>query len=232
LSARTANLPVDGLGVTTAAARRRGRPHRSARRPAASRPELDADAVEARCLAVVLAQVRDHGWVHHIPRLMVLGNYGLQRGWSPRALTDWVHRCFVDGYDWVMLPNVLGMSQHADGGLMATKPYAAGGAYVNRMSDFCGDCSYRLDRRIGDDACPYTAGGPGPPAASDPAGRVGLEPTTDGLWELQTTPTTPSTCSLSVARAGHAVADVHAEPQFASHFASRLSCRVDTSGGR
>jgi deoxyribodipyrimidine photolyase-related protein len=120
--------------------------------------ELDADAVEARCLATVLAQVRDHGWVHHIPRLMVLGNYGLQRGWSPQALTDWFHRCFVDGYDWVMLPNVLGMSQHADGGLMATKPYAAGGAYINKMSDFCGECPYHPNQRVGDKACPYTAG--------------------------------------------------------------------------
>src|SRR5581483_9996750 len=60
---------------------------------------LDADAVEARCLRTVLAQVRDDGWTHHIPRLLVLGNYGLQRGWSPLALTDWFHRCFVDGYD-------------------------------------------------------------------------------------------------------------------------------------
>ncbi|MEP6697568.1 MAG: cryptochrome/photolyase family protein [Pseudonocardiales bacterium] len=120
--------------------------------------ELDADAVQARCLADVLAGVRDHAWVHHIPRLMVLGNYGLQRGWDPAALTDWFHRCFVDGYDWVMLPNVVGLSQHADGGAMATKPYAAGGAYLNRMSDYCGDCRYRPQRRLGDDACPYTAG--------------------------------------------------------------------------
>jgi deoxyribodipyrimidine photolyase-related protein len=120
--------------------------------------ELDADAVEARCLSTVLAQVRDSGWTHHIPRLMVLGNYGLQRGWSPQALTDWFHRCFVDGYDWVMLPNVLGMSQHADGGLMATKPYAAGGAYINRMSDLCGACRYKPERRLGPEACPYTAG--------------------------------------------------------------------------
>jgi (6-4)DNA photolyase len=120
--------------------------------------ELDADAVEARCLSTVLAQVRDSGWTHHIPRLMVLGNYGLQRGWSPQALTDWFHRCFVDGYEWVMLPNVLGMSQHADGGLMATKPYAAGGAYINRMSDLCGACRYKPERRLGPDACPYTAG--------------------------------------------------------------------------
>ena len=72
--------------------------------------------------------VRDSGWVHHIPRLMVLGNYAMQRGWDPAAVTDWFHRCFVDGYDWVMVPNVVGMSQYADGGLITTKPYAAGGA--------------------------------------------------------------------------------------------------------
>ncbi|MEZ0072301.1 cryptochrome/photolyase family protein [Planotetraspora sp. GP83] len=120
--------------------------------------ELDADAVEARCLSWALAQVRDHGFTHHIVRLMVLGNYALQRGFDPRQLSDWFHRCFVDGYDWVMTPNVVGMSQHADGGVLATKPYAAGGAYINRMSDFCGECRYRPNRRTGDDACPYTTG--------------------------------------------------------------------------
>ncbi|MFC4585275.1 cryptochrome/photolyase family protein [Sphaerisporangium corydalis] len=120
--------------------------------------ELDAGAVEARCLSWALEQVRDTGFTHHIVRLMVLGNYALQRGFDPARLTDWFHRCFVDGYDWVMLPNVIGMSQHADGGMLATKPYAAGGAYVNRMSDFCGDCRYRPTRRTGDDACPFTSG--------------------------------------------------------------------------
>jgi deoxyribodipyrimidine photolyase-related protein len=120
--------------------------------------ELDADAVEARCLKTVLTQLRDTGWVHHIPRLMVLGNWALQRGIDPDELTTWFHYSFVDGYDWVMAPNVVGMSQHADGGLMATKPYAAGGAYINRMSDFCGGCRYRHSVRTGDDACPYTAG--------------------------------------------------------------------------
>ncbi|MBA2554829.1 MAG: cryptochrome/photolyase family protein [Geodermatophilaceae bacterium] len=131
---------------------------------AASRPlpdwfsDLDADAVQAKCLSDVLAGVRDRGWVHHISRLMVLGNYALQRGWDPAELTDWFHRSFVDGYDWVMLPNVVGMSQHADGGLMATKPYAAGGAYINRMSDYCRGCRYSPKKRIGEDACPYTAG--------------------------------------------------------------------------
>ncbi|OBJ77672.1 deoxyribodipyrimidine photolyase [Mycobacterium gordonae] len=120
--------------------------------------ELNADAVQANCLKDVLAQVRDHGWVHHIPRLMVLSNYALQRGWDPAAVTDWFHRSFVDGYDWVMVANVVGMSLHADGGLMATKPYASGGAYINRMSDYCGGCRYQPSKRVGEQACPFTGG--------------------------------------------------------------------------
>ncbi|MFC9329763.1 cryptochrome/photolyase family protein [Kitasatospora sp. NPDC057015] len=120
--------------------------------------DLDAEAVGARCLSRVLAEVRDHGWVHHIPRLMVLGNWALQHGWDPRELTDWFHRCFVDGYDWVMTANVVGMSQYADGGRITTKPYTAGGAYLNRMSDFCGPCRYRPTDRLGARACPFTAG--------------------------------------------------------------------------
>ncbi|WP_326844297.1 cryptochrome/photolyase family protein (plasmid) [Streptomyces sp. NBC_01558] len=120
--------------------------------------DLDADAVTARCLATTLAQVRDTGWTHHIPRLMLLGSYALQRGWDPRAVTDWFHRCFVDGYDWVMLPNVVGMSQYADGGRMTTKPYTSGGAYVHRMSDLCTGCAYRPTERVGERACPFTTG--------------------------------------------------------------------------
>jgi deoxyribodipyrimidine photolyase-related protein len=120
---------------------------------------LDAGrTVEARCLSTVLGDLREHGWVHHIPRLMVLGNWALQHGWSPAEMVDWFHTSFVDGYDWVMLANVVGMSQWADGGLMATKPYAAGGAYIDRMSDFCGGCRYDPKKRVGEDACPYTAG--------------------------------------------------------------------------
>jgi deoxyribodipyrimidine photolyase-related protein len=89
---------------------------------------------------------------------MVLGNYAMQRGWRPAAMADWFHRCFVDGYEWVMTANVIGMSQYADLGRMSTKPYAAGGAYLNRMSDYCGGCRYDPKVRVGDDACPYTAG--------------------------------------------------------------------------
>ncbi|WP_243737474.1 cryptochrome/photolyase family protein [Blastococcus xanthinilyticus] len=119
---------------------------------------LDDTAVDAACLSDVLGDLRRDGWVHHIPRLMVLGNYALQRGIDPSAMTDWFHESFVDGYEWVMVANVVGMSQHADGGLLATKPYASGGAYIHRMSDYCGGCRYDPRKRLGDDACPFTAG--------------------------------------------------------------------------
>lgn len=120
---------------------------------------LDADGeVRAECLRATLRDVRERGWTHHIPRLMVLGNYALQRGIDPAALSSWFQRSFVDGYDWVMLPNVIGMSQWADGGQMATKPYVSGGAYIDRMSDHCGRCPYDPAVRVGEPACPFTAG--------------------------------------------------------------------------
>jgi deoxyribodipyrimidine photolyase-related protein len=119
---------------------------------------LDADAVTAECLRHALMGVRDRGWSHHIQRLMVLGNHALQRGYKPDDLTEWFATAYVDGFRWVMPTNVVGMSQHADGGLLATKPYASGGAYINKMSDHCGDCVYDPKKRLGDDACPFTAG--------------------------------------------------------------------------
>lgn len=120
--------------------------------------DLDADAVTAACLRNALEGVRDRGWTHHIQRLMVLGSHALQRGYRPDELTDWFATAFVDGFRWVMPTNVVGMSQHADGGLLATKPYTSGGAYVNKMSDHCRDCEYDPKKRLGDDACPFTAG--------------------------------------------------------------------------
>ena len=121
--------------------------------------ELDPEGeVRANCLAHTLRAVREDGWTHHIQRLMVLGNWGLQRGYDAAHLSDGFQRSFIDGYDWVMLPNVVGMSQHADGGVMATKPNAAGGAYINRMSDYCGGCVYDPTVRVGENACPFTAG--------------------------------------------------------------------------
>jgi deoxyribodipyrimidine photolyase-related protein len=120
--------------------------------------ELDGDAVTAACLSHTLNEVRDRGWVHHIPRLMILGNHALQRGYRPSELSEWFTTSFVDGFAWVMPPNVVGMSQHADGGRLATKPYASGGAYLNRMTDHCGDCAFDPKVRVGEKACPFTAG--------------------------------------------------------------------------
>jgi deoxyribodipyrimidine photolyase-related protein len=89
---------------------------------------------------------------------MILGNWALQRGFDPEETTQWFTRAFIDGYPWVMAANVAGMALYADGGTMATKPYAAGGAYIRRMSNYCGECRYRPDHRVGDQACPFTAG--------------------------------------------------------------------------
>ena len=121
--------------------------------------ELDqTEELTANCLKQVMADVRQRGWVHHIPRLMVLSSYAMQRGWQPAQVTAWFHQAFVDGYEWVMVPNVVGLSQHADGGVMATKPYTSGGAYISTMSDYCGGCRYDPKKRLGEDACPFTAG--------------------------------------------------------------------------
>lgn len=120
--------------------------------------DLRAEDVRARCLSTALAEVRTRGWNHHIIRLMVLGNWALQRGYDPREVTEWFTSNYVDAYPWVMAANVVGMALHADGGRMATKPYAAGGAYIKRMTNFCGGCAYRPDHRVGERACPFTAG--------------------------------------------------------------------------
>ncbi|QWT25382.1 cryptochrome/photolyase family protein [Subtercola sp. PAMC28395] len=119
---------------------------------------LDADAIEANCLGESLRGVRERGWAHHIQRLMVIGNWALQRGYDPVALNDWFVSMFVDGTPWVMPANVIGMSQHADGGIVATKPYSAGGAYISKMTDYCGSCRFDPKVRLGPDACPFTAG--------------------------------------------------------------------------
>ena len=120
--------------------------------------DLAADEVDAACVAGALGHVRDHGWAHHIERLMILGSWALQRGYHPRAVSDWFQAGFVDGYEWVMLPNAIGMSQFADGGVVATKPYTSAGAYLNRMTDHCAGCRYRPGDRVGDRACPFTTG--------------------------------------------------------------------------
>jgi len=125
-----------------------------ARRPLP--PVYTGSPTRMRCVASALGGVEARGWAHHIQRLMVLGNLALLSGVEPRAMVEWMWASFVDGAEWVMLPNVVGMSLHADGGRMATKPYAAGGAYIRRMSDHCRGCAYRPGERTGERACPFT----------------------------------------------------------------------------
>ncbi len=108
------------------------------------------------CVSQSLRAIHDYGWAHHIQRLMVLGNFALISGIRPREFTDWMWESFVDAAEWVMVPNVVGMSLYADGGRLATKPYASGGAYIDRMSDYCNGCQYDRKKRVGDNACPFT----------------------------------------------------------------------------
>ena len=109
------------------------------------------------CMDTVVAQVIQDGWSHHITRLMVLSNLATLCGFSPRELTDWFWFAYIDAYDWVVEPNVLGMATYADGGLTATKPYVSGAAYINRMSNFCGHCAYDPKKSTGPGSCPFTA---------------------------------------------------------------------------
>ncbi len=109
------------------------------------------------CMDTVVAGVVADGWSHHITRLMVLSNLATLCGFSPRELTDWFWFAYIDAYDWVVEPNVLGMATFADGGLTATKPYVSGAAYIDRMSDFCGKCALNPKHSLGAGSCPFTA---------------------------------------------------------------------------
>jgi len=109
------------------------------------------------CLAEAIRNTRDNAYAHHIQRLMVLGNFAMLAGVRPQDVADWFLVVYADAYEWVELPNVIGMSQHADGGRMATKPYAGGGAYIDRMSDHCGRCRYDVKQKTGPNACPFNA---------------------------------------------------------------------------
>ena len=110
-----------------------------------------------RCIAQSVGQVREQAYNHHIQRLMVLGNFAMLIGVEPRQIEEWYLIVYADAYEWVELPNVHGMSQFADGGVLGSKPYAGGGAYINRMSDHCGRCSYDVKGKTGPDACPFNA---------------------------------------------------------------------------
>ncbi|QZZ22037.1 cryptochrome/photolyase family protein [Leptothermofonsia sichuanensis E412] len=110
---------------------------------------------DMNCLYQILTQVKQTGYAHHIQRLMVLSNFALIAGLSPQAIESWFHAAFIDAYDWVMQTNVIGMGLFADGGVLASKPYAASANYINRMSDYCHQCRYSARDRTGDNACPF-----------------------------------------------------------------------------
>ncbi|MFN4063208.1 MAG: cryptochrome/photolyase family protein [Parazoarcus communis] len=110
-----------------------------------------------RCLAHSIGQSLAQAYAHHIQRLMVIGNFGLLAGLDPAALHRWYLGVYVDAFEWVELPNTLGMSQFADGGRLATKPYVSSAAYIDRMSDYCKGCHYDKRDRTGARACPFNA---------------------------------------------------------------------------
>ncbi len=112
---------------------------------------------EMTCMREAIMQTKEEAYAHHIQRLMVTGTFALLAGVSPQALHEWYLAVYADAYEWVELPNTIGMSQFADGGLLASKPYAASGAYINRMSNYCANCAYDVKARTGPNACPFNA---------------------------------------------------------------------------
>ena len=116
----------------------------------------DPEKTSMNCVKSIVADINERAWVHHIPRLMVLSNLALITGTNPQQFLDWMREVFIDATQWVMVPNVIGMGLHADGGAMMTKPYAAGGAYISRMSTYCKGCAYDPKLRVGENACPFT----------------------------------------------------------------------------
>jgi deoxyribodipyrimidine photolyase-related protein len=132
----------------------------------AERNELGADLslpafywtaeTDMHCMRECIRQTLDYGFAHHIQRLMVTGLFALLAGVRPAEVHEWYLAVYVDAIEWVELPNTLGMSQFADGGIMATKPYCASGNYIRRMSNYCKSCRYDPSLRVSADACPFT----------------------------------------------------------------------------
>jgi deoxyribodipyrimidine photolyase-related protein len=115
----------------------------------------DAEKTDMNCLHQVLSQVEKTGYAHHIQRLMVLSNFALIAGLNPQQVENWFHAAFIDAFDWVMQTNVIGMGLFADGGVLASKPYAASANYIHKMSDYCRGCVYDRRDRFGPSACPF-----------------------------------------------------------------------------
>lgn len=109
------------------------------------------------CIRATVEQTKEYAYAHHIQRLMVTGNFAMLAGVNPQRLHEWYLSVYADAYEWVELPNTLGMSQYADGGMLASKPYAASGAYINRMSNYCESSVYDVKLRTGKQACPFNS---------------------------------------------------------------------------
>ena len=107
------------------------------------------------CLSQVIKQTKEHAYAHHIQRLMITGNFALLAGLKVDEVCEWYHIVYSDAYEWVELPNTLGMALYADGGGLSTKPYAASSNYINKMSDYCKNCKYDFKQRTGPNACPF-----------------------------------------------------------------------------
>ena len=107
------------------------------------------------CMAQAIGDTKAHAYAHHIQRLMVTGNFALLAGLDPKEVEQWYLLVYADAFEWVELPNTHGMALFADGGVMASKPYAASGAYIDRMSDYCDGCRYKPDVKLGPKACPF-----------------------------------------------------------------------------
>ncbi|HQT89025.1 MAG TPA: cryptochrome/photolyase family protein [Acidiphilium sp.] len=110
-----------------------------------------------RCMAAAIGQTLDYAYAHHIQRLMITGNFALLAGIDPDQVDQWYLAVYADAYEWVEMPNTRGMALHADGGIVGSKPYAASGAYINRMSNYCRGCAYDVKQATGARACPFNA---------------------------------------------------------------------------
>ncbi|WP_299566848.1 cryptochrome/photolyase family protein [uncultured Sulfitobacter sp.] len=107
------------------------------------------------CMEAAVGQTQEHAYAHHIQRLMVTGNFALLAGIDPQQVSEWYLEVYADAYEWVEAPNVVGMSQFADGGVIASKPYVSSGSYINRMSDYCKGCAYSVTKKTGEGSCPF-----------------------------------------------------------------------------
>lgn len=107
------------------------------------------------CVAHAVDQTRELAYAHHIQRLMVTGNFALLAGVDPHQVHEWYLAVYHDAFEWVEAPNVIGMSQFADDGIIASKPYVSSGNYIDKMSDYCGSCAYSVKDKTGEKACPF-----------------------------------------------------------------------------